>query len=134
MDGSHTGGKVESIVKSIVKSTKVADAAKNGGSASHDGSVEGPRSATQQDSWVDAVITLLATVVFGLGWAWVELERADPRLNRYAETASEMWVGTIATSMENRALGARAVEAVPAGRPGEEDARWTELALQRSNR
>lgn len=130
MDGPHTGGKVESTVKS----TKVADAAKNGRSASHDGSVEGARSVTQQDSWVDAVITLLATVAFGLGWAWVELERADPPLNRYAETASEMWVGAIATSMENRALEARAVETVPAGRPGEEDVRWTELALQRSNR
>lgn len=121
-------------MESTVKSTKVADAAKIGRSASHDGSVEGARSVTQQDSWVDAVITLLATVAFGLGWAWVELERADPPLNRYAETASEMWVGAIATSMENRVLEARAVETLPAGRPGEEDARWTELALQRSNR
>lgn len=122
-------------MESTVKSRKVADAAKNGGSASHDGSLEGARSAMQQDSWVDAVITLLATVVFGLGWAWVELERADTPLNRYAETASERWwVGAIATSMENRALEARAVETVPADRPGDEDAGWTELALQRSNR
>ena len=46
------------------------------------------RSATRQDSWVDAAITLLATIVFGLGWTLVELERADPPLNRYARAVS----------------------------------------------
>ena len=34
--------------------------------------------ANRSDSWVDATVTLLATIVFGLGWAVVELEGADP--------------------------------------------------------
>jgi hypothetical protein len=92
------------------------------------------RNATRQDSWVDAAITLLATIVFGLGWTLVELERADPPLNRYDAAASEMWVAAVATSIEAREVETRAAEAVPGGRWGAVDARWTELALQRSNR
>lgn len=115
-----------------MESTKGADRAKNGGSANHDGrvgNVEDAPGATRQDSWVDALVTILATIVFGLGWAWVELERADPLLNRYDATASEMWVAAGATSIE-----ARAIEAVAADRRADEDARWTERALQNSNR
>jgi hypothetical protein len=92
------------------------------------------RSATRQDSWVDAAITLLATIVFGLGWTLVELERADPPLNRYDAAASEMWIAAVATSIEARAVETRAADAVPVGQWGAADTRWTELALQRSNR
>lgn len=111
-----------------MESTKGADRAKNGGSANHDDSVEDAPGATRQDSWVDALVTILATIVFGLGWALVEFERADPLLNRYDATASEMWVAAVATSIE-----ARAIEALAAGRRADEDARWTERALQNSN-
>lgn len=92
------------------------------------------RSATRQDSWVDAAITLLATIVFGLGWTLVELERADPPLNRYDAAASEMWVAAVATSIEARAVETQTADAIPGGQRGAADARWTELALQRSNR
>jgi len=92
------------------------------------------RSATRQDSWVDAAITLLATIVFGLGWMLVELERADSPLNRYDAAASEMWVAAVATSIEARAVETQTADAIPGGQRGTADARWTELALQRSNR
>ena len=92
------------------------------------------RSATRQDSWVDAVVTILATIVFGLGWVLVELERADPPLNRYDAAASEMWVAAVATSIEARAVETQTADAIPGGQRGTADARWTELALQRSNR
>ncbi len=91
-------------------------------------------SATRQDSWVDAAITLLATIIFGLGWTLVELERADPPLNRYDAAASEMWIAAVATSVEARAFETRTADAVPGGQWGVADTRWTELALQRSNR
>ena len=104
---------------------------KGAGRATHDHSVESAGRVPRQDSWVDAVVTLLATVVFGLGWALVELERADPPSNRYDAIAAEMWVTTVVTSVEARAVE---VEAVPAGRRGDEDAQWTERALQKSNR
>lgn len=92
------------------------------------------RSATRQDSWVDAAITLLATIVFGLGWTLVELERADPPLNRYDAAASEMWVAAVATSIEARPVETQTAAAIRGGQWGAADARWTELALQRSNR
>jgi len=118
-----------------MESTKDSDEAKSGSSLNqhgHDGDIAiagcAP-SRTKQDSWVDAVVTLLATVIFGLGWTLVELERADPPSNRYAATASEMWVAAVATSIQTRAI-----EAAPADRRGDEDARWAELALQSSSR
>jgi hypothetical protein len=37
----------------------------------------------KSDSWAEAIVTLLATVVFGLGWAIVELERANPPMGGY---------------------------------------------------
>ncbi len=89
---------------------------------------------TRQDSWVDAVVTLLATLVFGLGWVLVELERADLPLNRYDAATSEMWIATVATSIDVREIDARTAEADRLGRWGDGNARWTELALQRSNR
>jgi hypothetical protein len=92
------------------------------------------RNATRQDSWVDAAITLLATILFGLGWTLVELERAEPPLNRYDAAASEMWVAAVATSIEARAVETQTADAVPGEQWGATDARWTELALQRSNR
>jgi hypothetical protein len=42
-------------------------------------------------SWVDAIVTLLSIVVFGLGWAIVELERADPVQDRYDAALSVAW-------------------------------------------
>jgi hypothetical protein len=69
------------------------------------------------DSWIDAIVTLLATIVFGLGWTLVELERAEPPLNRYDTAASQTWIESV------RNVGW-----------GDEDKRWTELALQSSNR
>lgn len=86
------------------------------------------------DSWVDAVVTLLATVVFGLGWALVELERAEPTPNRYAAVASEMWVAAVATSIQTRANDIGRPDRLQTDRRREQDARWTELALQNSNR
>ena len=128
-----------------VEATKGANGAKQDHDHDHNvedvEDVESANSTTRQDSWVDAVVTLLATVVFGLGWALVELERADPPSNRYDAIAAEMWVATVVTSVKARAVEARAIEdraaefeAVPAGRRGDEDAQWTERALQKSNR
>ena len=122
-----------------MESTKNPDGTKNGWSAIHDGRLNIARSAPRQDSWVDAVVTILATVVFGLGWALVELERADPPLNRYGAITSEMWVAAVVDSIDARAIKTRpmetrAIEAVPARRRGGEDTRWPELARQRSNR
>lgn len=97
-------------------------------------------SARRQDSWVDAIVTVLATIVFGLGWALVELERADLPLSRYDTATSEIGVAAIATSIETRADGARATEfrtvrLARSGRHhGDKDARWTVPALQRSKR
>jgi len=88
----------------------------------------------RQDSWVDAVVTLLATVIFGLGWVLVELERADPPLNRYDAAASEMWIAAVATSIDARAIDTGVTEIAAVGRPGDRNARWTELALERSSR
>jgi hypothetical protein len=89
---------------------------------------------TRQDSWVDAVVTLLATLVFGLGWVLVELERADPPPNRYDAATSEMWIAAVATSIDVREIDARTAEADRVGRWGDRDPRWTELAVGRSNR
>jgi len=83
----------------------------------------------RQDSWVDALVTRLATVVFGLGWVLVELERADPPPNRYDAVTSEMWIAAVATSIDGRMA-----EADRIGRWGDTDTRWTELARERSNR
>jgi hypothetical protein len=88
----------------------------------------------RQDSWVDAVVTLLATVVFGLGWVLVELERADPPPNRYDAAASEMWIAAVATSIDARANEAGVADVAAIGRRGDRNARWTELALERSSR
>ncbi len=85
---------------------------------------------TRQDSWVDALVTLLATVVFGLGWALVELERADPALSRYDAVASEMWVAAVASSIETRAIDARPIDA----RAGDENAKWIVPARPNSKR
>jgi len=88
----------------------------------------------RQDSWVDAVVTLLATVIFGLGWVLVELERADPPLNRYDAAASEMWIAAVATSIDARAIDTGVTEIAAVGHSGDRNARWTELALERSSR
>ena len=111
------------------------------------GAVEGGRGGAKsgrrsrpQDSWVDAIVTLLATIVFGLGWTLIELERADPPLTGYDAAASELWVAAVASSIETRAIEAqttaepRTVESVRNDRWGDEDARWTEPAPQNSNR
>jgi hypothetical protein len=97
------------------------------------------RLGSRQDSWVDALVTLLATIVFGLGWTLVELERADSPLNGYDAADSKNRVAAVSASVEIRAIEAQAsmprmVESVRTDRWGDEDARWTELALQSSNR
>jgi len=97
------------------------------------------RLGARQDSWVDALVTLLATIVFGLGWTLVELERADSPLNGYDAADSKNRVAAVSASIEIRAIEAQAsrprmVESVRTDRWGDEDARWTELALQSSNR
>lgn len=88
----------------------------------------------RQDSWVDAVVTLLATVIFGLGWVLVELERAAPPPNRYDAATSEMWIAAVATSVDARAIDARMAEADRIGRWGDTDTRWPELVRERSSR
>jgi len=88
----------------------------------------------RQDSWVDAAVTLLATVIFGLGWVLVELERADPPLNRYDAAASEMWIAAVATSIDARSIDTGVTEIAAVGHSGDRNARWTELALERSSR
>lgn len=90
--------------------------------------------ARRQDSWVDAVVTLLATVIFGLGWVLVELERAAPPPNRYDAATSEMWIAAVATSIDARAIDARMAEADRIGRWGDTDTRWPELVRERSSR
>ncbi len=71
-------------------------------------------SESRSESWVDAVVTLLATVVFGLGWALVELERADPIQDRYDAAVPAVWS--------------------PAGQWGEQSEPWPEAIRQRSKR
>jgi hypothetical protein len=48
----------------------------------------------RSDSWVDATVTLLATIVFGLGWAVVELEGADPVQAGYDQASQSVQVGS----------------------------------------
>ena len=90
-----------------------------------------------QDSWVDAVVTLLATIIFGLGWVLVELERAEPPVNRYDAAVSTAWVAAVATSINARTTEVRPTEMVsvrPIAMREDGDAGWTEQALQMSNR
>jgi hypothetical protein len=90
-----------------------------------------------QDSWVDAVVTLLATIIFGLGWVLVELERAEPPVNRYDAAVSTAWVVAVATSINARTTEVRPTEMVsvrPIAMREDGDAGWTEQALQMSNR
>jgi hypothetical protein len=75
------------------------------------------RSESRSESWLDAVVTLLATVVFGLGWALVELERADPVQDRYDAAVSIAWSST-----------------EQLGQSGEPSESWTGVAQQRSRR
>ena len=83
-----------------------------------------PRAGEREDSWVDALVTLLAIVLFGLGWALVELERAEPAGNGYDAAERAMWVAVVDAYDPYEGAGE--------GRIGDE--RWTELALQRSTR
>ena len=46
---------------------------------------------TLADSWVDALVTLLAIVVFGLGWGLVELARAEHLQDRYDAALLVAW-------------------------------------------
>jgi hypothetical protein len=55
---------------------------------------ETPSRFDRGGSWVDALVTLVATVLFGLSWTLVELERAVPFENGYAGAAS--WEQTAA--------------------------------------
>ena len=49
---------------------------------------------SRSESWVAAVVTLLATVVFGLGWVLVEIERGDPTGDRYDAGVQIAWSAT----------------------------------------
>lgn len=80
------------------------------------------RQAARRDSGIEAIVTLLATVVFGLGWTLVELERAGPAPNGYAAATSE------------RAIAADDTLRDPPDRWKYEDAGWTERAQRRSKR
>jgi hypothetical protein len=88
------------------------------------------------------VVTILATIVFGLGWVLVELERAEPPINRYDAAVSARWVAAVATSIDARAkeagiMDTRTTEIASvrtSGIPEYGDAGWTERALQRSKR
>ncbi len=71
-----------------------------------------------EDSWLDALVTLLAVIVFGLGWVLVELERAELPANRYDAAESTLALAALSA----------------AGLRGNGDEAWTELAVQRSNR
>ena len=91
----------------------------------------------RQDSWVDAVATLLATIVFGLGWVLVELERAEPPVNRYDAAVSTAWVAAVATSINARTTEVRPTEMVSVrsiATREDGDAGWTDRVLQKSNR
>jgi hypothetical protein len=84
-----------------------------------DDMLEGVLQAPRQNSWVDAVVTLLATLVFGLGWTLVELERAEPPLNRYDSAEadrSELWMAAAATSVDARASRVRLSPSYGTGR------------------
>ena len=89
------------------------------------------------DRGVDVVVTLLATIVFGLGWVLVELERADPPRDRYDAAVSVAWSGAVANSIEARTSALRSgrgAQGESTGRRGDAKERWAELALQRSSR
>lgn len=82
----------------------------------------------ESESWVDAAVTLLATMIFGLGWVWVEVERTDPPRNRYDYVRSTAWVATNATELRSRASELRAHRVEGGSEPWNE---WTEGAQQR---
>jgi hypothetical protein len=65
---------------------------------------------------LEAVVALLATVVFGLGWAAVELERVEFHGNGYA--ASSPAPGSTATSTATATPSARALWNLAAADPG----------------
>lgn len=89
-----------------------------------------PATGRDADSWVDAVVTLLATMIFGLGWVLVEVERADPPRNGYDAAISRTWIGAVADSIEL----ASADPAENRSQRGGRTERWTERALPNSNR
>jgi len=51
----------------------------------------------EPDSWVDAVVTLIAVVIFGLGWVLVELEGAEAPAADYdaAMAVEAVWVASL---------------------------------------
>lgn len=73
--------------------------------------------ANRSDSWVDATVTLLATIVFGLGWAVVELEGADPLEAGYDQASQTVQAGIRVGEM-----------------PGAERDRWTDNVAPRSSK
>ena len=97
----------------------------------------GRNQGLRQDSWVDAVATLLATIVFGLGWVLVELKRAEPPVNRYDAAVSTAWVAAVATSINARTNEVRPTEMVSVrtiATSEDGDAGWTDRMLQKSSR
>ena len=95
------------------------------------------------DSWLDAVVTILSIVLFGLGWVLVELERAEDFENRYDAAIRTSWTAAVASSIRTRALeasptgisrsAAHPIETVAIRRideRGDRNQRWTALALR----
>ena len=77
-----------------------------------------------RSSWVDAVVTLLATILFGLGCTLVELERAQLLENGYAgPTAGERVAPADSSGAARIRLGRR-----------DGVAPWTELTQRSSKR
>jgi hypothetical protein len=64
--------------------------------------IGGGRTDDDQDSWVDAVVTLLAIVLFGLGWVLVELEGAGPPVNDYDASVSALWIASVGSPGDER--------------------------------
>ncbi len=54
----------------------------------------------EEDSWVDAVVTLIAVVIFGLGWALFELDGAESRVSDYDPDFSTLRMASIDSSID----------------------------------
>jgi len=151
--GDITGGAMESIKWQTGQTGQLEFTAQTGNANRHEVRDAQPDlaglhrisvRARRSDSWLDATVTLLATIVFGLGWAVVELEGALPvqagydQASQNAQAARAVWSSSpIDASMLADAPATESTQSVAFEfRIGEmwgaERERWTDLAPQSS--
>ena len=99
------------------------------------------RRVSGSDGWMETVVTLLATVVFGLGWAAIETRSADATLQAKRAAIAQVASAGSTAEREEREIGVGAktgyAAAGPATAPlhyGVPYSPWTDEPLARSKR